>query len=94
MKFKIGDKVRHRNMKKGKTLGVGTVIKDRHDTLTHETILVDFHDYEGKMSTRWMLPQTLETVEKKREPAIFTWFFSHFIFLPFIWIMDKLGIRP
>lgn len=91
--MKVGDRVRHIPLPNGSTLGEGTVIQVGNNKVDHETILVDFHDYKGKLPVRWMIPETLEVVPRFNEVTTGNWLFAHFLFLPFVWVMDKLGIR-
>ena len=92
--MKVGDMVRHIPTPNGSTLGHGIVrgVETSVRTNNHQSVLVEFYEYDGELSVRWMRPETLEVVQP--EPTISNWFFAHFVFLPFIWVMDKLGIRP
>lgn len=91
--MKVGDRVRHIELPNGASLGEGIVLQVGNYKVKYEVVLVEFYEYNGKLSTRWMRPETLEVVQHSPW-RIGNWLFSHFIFLPFIWVMDKLGIRP
>jgi len=94
--MKVGDEVRHIPLPNGSTLGHGIVrgVETSVRTNNHQSVLVEFYEYDGELSVRWMRPETLEVVPRVSEATIGNWLFAHFLFLPFVWVMDKLGIRP
>lgn len=92
--MKVGDRVRHIELPNGASLGEGIVLQVGNYKVKYEVVLVEFYEYNGRLSTRWMRPETLEVVPRVSEVTIRNSLFVHFVFLPFIWFMDKLGIRP